>query len=221
MKRRVPSVLLLVMLATVVIRGDGERLAIDPVQQETPSWCWLAVGQMIFEHFDIPPLNPNYQCGIVAFWGARLTPYGWVGPCMNNCGNCPLPAGGLSTIEAMLRQYPVFAEERPLTFSSSGAPIGKAAIRTEIDSDRPILVGITPSGARLPVSQHVALIVGYEEDDDDFDVIVNDPFPYRAFGIDPFEQAGAEMQEPGQYRIRYETLRDRLRWKETIYRLRH
>jgi hypothetical protein len=193
------------------------QLSISPAAQETPEWCWVAVGQMIFQHFNIRAMNPDYQCGIIAFWGAVPTPYGWQGPCMASCYRCPLPAGSFSTIQAMLDQYPRITGDRPLRFRSSGSAITPEAIKDEIDNERPILIGITPSGARLPVSQHVALIIGYEAEDDGFNVIVNDPFPYRSFGIDPFVPAGGEMQRPGQYRIAYNSLRTRLLWRETIY----
>lgn len=215
--KKISVVILLVLFAGSFAKESSKTLSINPVMQETPEWCWLAVGQMIFQHYDVPELNRDYQCGIVAFWGARPTPSGWLGPCMANCRACPLPAGSFSTIEAMLRQYPRLAGVPPLRFTSSSSPVSKVTIKDEIDNDRPVLIGLTPSGARLPVSQHVALIVGYEEDDDDFDVIVNDPFPYRFYNVDPFVQLGGEMVEPGQYRIKDQTLRGSLRWRETIY----
>src|SRR2546421_11035235 len=124
MKRLLLLILCAVLLATVTLNVPApaksymkagriagikpEQLSISPVAQETPEWCWLAVGQMIFQHFNIRNVNPagDYQCGIVAFWGAVPTPYGWQGPCMANCYRCPLPAGSFDTIRAMLSQYP-------------------------------------------------------------------------------------------------------------------
>lgn len=217
MRRTIITVLSLMLFAGSLAKASSETLSIGPVMQETPEWCWLAVGQMIFEHFDIPAVNPDYQCGIVAYWGAHPTPYGWQGPCMANCRACPLPAGSFSTIAAMLHQYPRMAGAQPLLFTSSSSPVSTARIKDEIDNGRPILIGVTPSGAHLPVSQHVALIVGYDEDEDIFYAIVNDPFPYRFYNIDPFVQLGGEMVEPGQYKIKYQTLRGPLRWRETIY----
>src|SRR5205814_7234312 len=102
MKTKLGAIALtLLLLAGNMTAVSAETLSISPVMQETPDWCWLAVGQMIFEHFNIPAVNGDYQCGIVAFWGARPTPYGWQGPCMSNCRACPLPAGSFSTIQAM------------------------------------------------------------------------------------------------------------------------
>lgn len=216
-KKLIGTVLALLLLAGNMIAASAETLSISPVMQETPEWCWLAVGQMIFEHFNIPRVNPDYQCGIVAFWGARPTPYGWQGPCMSNCRACPLPAGSFSTIQAMLNQYPRLAGDQPLRFRSSYSPISATAIKSEIDNDRPILIGITPSGFRSPISQHVALVVGYDEDESGFYVIVNDPFPYRFYNVDPYVRVGGVMEEPGQYKVEYQALRGPLRWQETIY----
>lgn len=217
--RRITTLAIGILLVTgTLANASSEKLSIRPVMQETPEWCWLAVGQMIFEHFNIRAVNPSdYQCGIIAFWGARQTPSGWQGPCMNNCYRCPLPAGSFTTIQAMLSQYPRMAGDQPLAFRSSGSPIDTESVKDEIDNERPILIGITPSGARLPVSQHVALLVGYDEEAEGLYVFVNDPFPYRAYGIDPFVSAGGRMVQAGQYRIRYEALRSRLVWRETIY----
>jgi hypothetical protein len=218
MKKRIGMIAVgLLLLTSSISNAQAETLSIRPVMQETPQWCWLAVGQMIFEHFNIPAVNPDYQCGVVAFWGARPGPYGWQGPCMSNCRACPLPARSFNTIQAMLNQYPRLAGDQPLRFTSSYSPIETDTIKEEIDADRPILIGITPSGARLPISQHVALLIGYEEDEDQFFVIVNDPFPYRFYNVNPFASLGGEMLEPGQYKIKYQTLRGPLRWRETIY----
>ena len=42
------------------------QLHIPPLFQERPSWCWAAVGEMVFKYYDIPALHrADYQCGIV------------------------------------------------------------------------------------------------------------------------------------------------------------
>jgi len=42
------------------------QLHIPPLFQERPSWCWAAVGEMVFKYYDIPALHrTDYQCGIV------------------------------------------------------------------------------------------------------------------------------------------------------------
>ena len=90
--------------------------------------------------------------------------------------------------------------------------------RTEIASGRPILIGFAPSGGyALPNgSQHFGLITGYDATRSD--VIVIDPYPYAATGTpDPYTAAGAAMLQPGEYRVPYSTLVQRLAWVNTVY----
>jgi hypothetical protein len=91
-------------------------------------------------------------------------------------------------------------------------------VQNEIDAGRPIIAGISPSGYRYAgVSEHVALIVGYEGSN----LIVNDPFPFAtAFSGDPYEAAGGERIGRGQYQIRYGSFANDLQWRETIYGIR-
>src|SRR5262249_18860616 len=83
----------------------AETLPIRPLAQETPVWCWVAVGAMVLNYYDVPTLNPagDYQCGIIA---ARFGP-GSI--CWVNCRACQVPAGAPSEITRMLREYPPFA----------------------------------------------------------------------------------------------------------------
>lgn len=83
----------------------AEKLAIAPIAQETPVWCWVAVGAMVLNYYDVPNLNPagDYQCGIIA---ARFGPNT---VCWTNCRACQVPAGAPSEITRMLREYPPFA----------------------------------------------------------------------------------------------------------------
>lgn len=203
---------------------SDEALSISPVYQETPVWCWAAVGEMVLRHYDVPTINPagDFQCGIVAL----MHPV-----CELNCGNCILPAGSLSYMNDMLTRYPTIASFR------TGIPAGrirtnpvhrsltKSEIKGEIDNGSPIVAGISPSGFSFGgVSQHVALIVGYEEEDSDFYLIVNDPFPYGILMFqgrpDPYIVAGGSNVESGQYRIKFEKFKNRLLWRESIYKIR-
>jgi hypothetical protein len=199
-------------------------LPIAPVYQETPVWCWAAVGEMVFRHYDVPTINPvgDFQCGIVALMHPA---------CEFNCGNCIFPAGSLSYMNDMLRRYPEIARFR------TGTPVGrirtspvyrsltKLETKSEMDSGRPVVAGISPSGFSFGgTSQHVALIVGYEEEDETLYLIVNDPFPYGILMFqgrpDPYIAADGSSIESGQYRIQFERFKDRLLWRESIYRIR-
>lgn len=194
-----------------------EVLDIDPVYQATPVWCWAAVGEMVFRYYGVRTINPagHYQCGIVAL----LHP-----ACDANCLNCVVPAGSLTTMNNMLTRYPPVAGQRTNTNAristrTRSQSLTLAAVRAEIDAGRPIVAGISPSGYTnfSNVSEHVALIVGYEDDD----LIVNDPFPFtdRFIVANPYLSGGGTSVAPGQYRIPYARFVSRLRWRETIYRI--
>ncbi len=193
-----------------------EALDITPVYQQTPVWCWVAVGEMVFRHYGVANINPvgNFQCGIIAL----LHP-----ACNQNCGNCIVPAGSLTTMNNMLTQYPDFASRvsgrsTRITTQVSRSRLSLEALAAEIDAGRPVVAGISPSGYRANgISEHVALIVGYVG----ANLIVNDPFPFRAatFAGNPYEAAGGEEVSSGQYRISYSAFVNRLQWRESIYRI--
>ena len=89
----------------VLALAEDRSLGIDPVYQETPVWCWAAVGQMVFQHNGVGNINPggDFQCGIVAL----LHPI-----CNRDCRNCVVPAGSLFTMNNMLTEYPKVAVQR-------------------------------------------------------------------------------------------------------------
>src|SRR5688500_5375746 len=204
-------------------RAIDNELPISPVMQRTPVWCWVAVGEMVFEHFGVPNVNPvgEYQCGII---GALAGP---MHPCWGACGRCIVPAGTPQNITNMLLQYPRIAGH--LTRQSiAGVRSRRVAralavdeIKEELDNDRPIIAGVNPAGVSGPFAQHVVLIIGYEEDEDSLILTVNDPYPYAFVGnrFDPFLRASGEGGN-GQYRIAYDNFRRGLRWSESFYQLR-
>lgn len=196
--------------------------------QQTPVWCWLAVGEMVFEHYGVPNINPAgiYQCGVI---GGIAGP---ASPCWRDCRLCIVPAGSMAAIQNMLRTYPLVA--RQLSGDTSITPIASEAksrqlfeneIKEEIDNDRPIIAGINPTGFAFPgVSQHVALIVGYEENDGDLVLTINDPFPFDLGSFsglrNPYIAAGGQSFGDGSYEIEYGDFRRNLRWNTSIYRIR-
>lgn len=210
------SALLIVNLFPPHTMPAQKTLDISPVYQQTPVWCWAAVGEMVFEHYGVANINPagDFQCGIIAL----LHPV-----CNQNCFNCPVPAGSLSTMNNMLTQYPAFASQvthtsTRITTQPSDSRLSLDDLMAEIDAGRPVVAGISPSGYRdTGISQHVALIIGYAGDT----LIVNDPFPFRAaFAGNPYEAAGGREIASGRYRIAYTAFVNRLRWRESIYRIR-
>jgi len=209
-----PIALIVVAAASLFAPASwAKTLGISPVYQQTPVWCWAAVGEMVFRHYGVPTVNPagNFQCGIVAL----LHPV-----CNVNCMNCPVPAGSLQTMDDMLTRYPDVAGQvrgRDVSISTSVADeaLSLDDVIAEIDAGRPIVAGISPSGYRtLGLSEHVALIIGY----DDGALIVNDPFPFQlAFAGDPYLAAGGQRVARGRYVIDYEAFVERLQWGESIY----
>src|SRR5438132_7400018 len=95
--------LCLALLIPIAPTIAGEvRLHIAPVFQERSSWCWAAVGEMVFKYYYVPAAHrTDYQCGIVQ---ARNL-------CMEipNCVPCDLSAGDAATMVNMLEQYPLLA----------------------------------------------------------------------------------------------------------------
>lgn len=210
------------MTAPRAVRAVYSELAIPPVVQRTPVWCWVAVGEMVFRHFEVPNVNPvgEYQCGII---GALAGP---MHPCWGDCRRCVVPAGTPQNITSMLLQYPRIAGQltrQPIAGVRSRRLVRALTvdeIKEELDNDRPIIAGVSPAGLTGSFAQHVVLIVGYEGDEDSLSLTVNDPYPYAFAGnrFDPYLRAGA-VGGNGQYRISYDNFRRGLRWSESFYQL--
>ena len=202
-------------LLSLNLFSQDKTLDISPVYQETQVWCWVSVGEMIFKYYDVCCINPggDYQCGIIALLGPA---------CNNDCRNCIVPAGSSQVIQNMLREYPRYARQvcgsNKYSVSSTirYSKASRELIIDEIDNDRPIIAGISPSGGYGASPAHVALIIGYEADNTDFILIVNDPFPYELFSSpDPYLTAGGEFIESGKYKISYSDF-TKLRWTQSF-----
>ena len=199
------------------------KLHIAPVFQERPSWCWAAVGEMVFKYYYVPAAHrTDYQCGIVQ--GRNL--------CMGipNCVPCDLSAGDAATMVNMLEQYPLLATpggtagDIALTAQSKSGSLSEVEVKKELDEGRPIIVGISPPGFKVDgTPQHMALIVGYDDSSDDLMLTVNDPFPYEDMRFlwigNAYLSARASGGSAGEYEIGYEAFRLRLKWTQTIYRI--
>jgi hypothetical protein len=196
------------------------RLDIDPAFQETPEWCWITAGQMVFTYYGVANINPagNFQCGIIAL----ISP-----ACNVDCRYCAqVPAGSLNTIRNMLVQYSSFASSHSNTDARLKAEtqtltMTMADVRNEIDAKRPIIAGISPSGHLPPNgSEHVAVIIGYDDNDN---LIVNDPFPFDGhFPENPYVGAGGMKiaGSPGQYKISRDDFEAKLIWRESVHHIR-
>ena len=186
-------------------------LAIAPVVQELPEWCWLASGQMVFQFFQIPAVNPNYQCGVIGVF------YGPSSECFYDCNVCDVGAGSAANVTLMLEDYSYYASGGAEVLNSqfTAAQLSFQQVMSDIDSNAPILAGINPSspGVSFGQSQHLIVIVGYAIQGGQDYLVVNDPFPYTEAGIpDPYLSAGAQSLQPEQYSVSYQTFVQSLLW---------
>jgi hypothetical protein len=200
------------------------RLHIPPVFQERPSWSWAAVGEMVFKYYYVPAVHQtDYQCGIVLT--RNLCPE------MPNCVKCDLPAGDESSMMNVVQQYPLVstrgsaAGDVALAAQSKAGSLSEEEVKREINEGRPIIAGVSPSGFKIDgVSQHTALIVGYDDRSGSLKLIVNDPFPFeddRFLWIGNPYQPNMDMsgENEGQYEVSYERFRSKIKWNQTMYRI--
>ena len=213
-----------VLLVSVNLTMAAEvQLHIPPLFQERPSWCWAAVGEMVFKYYDIPAIHrTDYQCGIVQ--SRNL--------CMGipNCVDCDLSAIDETAVVNMLEQYPVLATqsgkagEIALTVQSKSGILSEAEVQREIDEGRPIIVGLSPRGFKVDgIRQHMALIVGYDNSSGNLMLTVNDPFPFEDMVFlwigNPYVNARALEEGDGRYEVGYDAFRSKLKWTQTLHQM--
>jgi hypothetical protein len=213
--------LILLVPANLTLAAEV-TLHIPPVFQERASWCWAAVGEMIFKYYDIPAAHrTDYQCGIVQSRDLCKE--------VVNCIPCELPAGDEVTMVNLLEQYPLRATvgkaagRIALTAQVKSGTLSEAEVKNELDQGRPIIVGVSPRGFAVDGSpQHMALIIGYDDSSGTLMLTVNDPFPFeddRFMWIgNPYPSARLGGTD-GQYEISLERLRSTLKWTQVISRL--
>jgi len=197
--------------------NDDERilnaeliLPIDPVSQETDVWCWLACGEMIFRHYNIPPSNrSSYQCGIIGLISGELS------PCYADCKECVFPAGSNYGTLNMISNYSMLTSGKKFTFSQS-QQVEFGFIKRNIDNNKPLLCGTSYSRRQyFSDAEHAVLLVGYKIIDGEYLVIINDPFPYQD-GQNPYLNHGATSLSPYQYEITYDSFKQNIFWHWTV-----
>ena len=138
-------------------------LSITPVRQKTAVWCWLAVGEMVFEHYGVPDVNPVgiFQCGIVGL----VALHGLAPPVCNlDCGQCKHPAGTAERLRQMLELYPKVLRDNgqydaTINAGHQQSALSKSRIVSEIDAGNPIVAGISPGSnlGELPAEAQLTL----------------------------------------------------------------
>jgi hypothetical protein len=131
----------------------------------------------------------------------------------------------------MLQQYPLMATrggatgDIALTVRLKADSLSEAEVKKELNEGRPIIAGVSPSGFKIDgISQHMALIVGYDDSSGDLRLTVNDPFPFeddRFLWIANPYQPNMDMsgENDGQYEISFERFRSKIKWNQTMYRI--
>ena len=207
------------------VSQNSNSLAITPLAQQTPVWCWAAVSEMVLRHNQLPNLNPggNYQCGVVAVH------FGPTSPCWSNCFSCVTTIGSMTQLQTLINGYGRVANQlgvasRVLSSQVRVSALSWAEVVTEIDASRAVVAGISPTGFSAPnLSEHVAVVVGYAINSGVYSLIVNDPFPFNdpQFGAapNPYLAAGGVQLKPGQYQIPYGMFVNALKWANTIYQI--
>ncbi len=215
------------------------RLAISPIPQWTPSWCWLAVLEMIFKYHNVPNGFPgngldydeSFQLAIAASVAAAGT------ACHNyNLQACAQLSAGFhedatQQIVDALRDYPVRQGKPSLDASSSSGDLSSDDIVAQIrDNRQPVVAGVNPSGNGFGAGpEHAVLIVGYRQTLDSdgnetkFEVYVNDPYDYALalsrglIHANPWDHIrSASQQVTGQYRVPLDDWTSAMPWTETI-----
>jgi hypothetical protein len=203
--------------------STSQILNIQPVMQQTPEWCWVASAQMIFQFYSLPPINLDYQCGIVAAY------FGINSPCWYNCFACSVGIASVSNLQKLINNYGNVANQlnlqsRDLNSALLFRSLTIDEIITEIDGNRPIFSGISPNSFAYPnVSQHATVIVGYDTTGVASQIIVNDPWPYDLpyfnASPNPYIAAGGVEILGGQFKISLNAFVSRLKWGNTIFNI--
>jgi hypothetical protein len=191
-------------------------LSITPIAQNTPEWCWLASGQMMFQYYQVPQVNPiNFQCGIIGVFEGVGT------PCYFNCQFCYFGAGSGQNVALMLQTYTRIATNGLHSMSGQfiALPLTFSQLQQQIAAGKPFIAGINPgqTAALFGQSEHAVVVIGYDTSLGSSLVIVNDPLPYALAGYpDPYLLAGGRLLQPGQYLISYDALVQGLLWNTTV-----
>jgi hypothetical protein len=196
-------------VATALPKGHQQSarriLSVPIVQQRTLVWCWLAVGEMLFRYYRVPAVNNNdYQCGIIGLIYR---------PCYTNCTTqaCIIPSGSNYGTVNMLRQYPLLAASRNISFSE-GKELSLQSVVNNINAGRPIVCGISPTNrAYYRDSEHAVIIAGYDISPNNYLLVVNDPYPYPS-GQNPYLRNGGSQLSGNQYLIPYTTFTVGMCW---------
>lgn len=220
-------------------RAVGKWLSVSPRYQATPMWCWLTVGEMVFEYFKVLPAQANSAFGQCQIMQTIYQGNPQFAACANNCAACAQLGGGSSReVTGMLVDFPhrlatMGHTSVPRLFSTTAGILDAGDVSAELNADRPVVIAISPSNDPIRSrvrslnpffpAEHVALIVGYLETKGKVWYRVNDPYPFLAMRMrSPYEAAGgiAQLDTTGQGSVSYwiteAALKSQLNWSESF-----
>ncbi|MDC0715124.1 hypothetical protein POL68_42140 [Stigmatella sp. ncwal1] len=215
-----------------------KKLPVPPTSQSKPVWSWLSAGEMLFRHYGV--LGPEdalgfpSQCTIVRALFSGNPRF----ECSSNCNFCKSMAGGSAhEFVGMLTDFPrkrmASGRRTPRIFAAATPVLDSSEVRRELDQGNPIVASLnpgTPSAVMEPGLNsflpplHLALIVGYLKTQATTWYLLNDPYPFPQISTNPYVQnqgipimglrSGAPV--PVAYWLREDTLKSKLRWKESF-----
>lgn len=188
------------------------ELDIPAIAESKPGWSWAAVGQMVMDFYNVPPLYgaDNWQCALADF--------------LTGVQACEAPKGSAEEATLKLIQgyspfaYKFFGEDPVVMRYQQHKVLSPIDAIHEIRFERPFIAVVQPpkSAEGDKGGKDVVLVVGYEGAPSDLKLIVNDPRPYQV-GSNPYTDVGAEQRDVnGQYAIGYNDFVQQMKWTGTI-----
>jgi hypothetical protein len=176
---------------------------------------------MVLRYYNIPGINPagDFQCGLAA---AAIG-----GICRLGCKLCNVGGGSIQNIALFLNSYASYIRiSQGVTSPSISSRVlfsslSPTELAFEIQNGRPVIAGISLHLQGLPpgLSEHAVVIVGFEVKDDQMNLVLNDPYPYNASGVqNPYTESGGEITDiTGRYKIPYKRMVADLNWSNSIF----
>jgi hypothetical protein len=187
-------------------------LDIPAIQESKPGWSWAAVGQMVMDFYNVPPLYgaDNWQCSLADF--------------LTGVQACEAPK--LSAEQATLKlvqgyapfAYKFFGEDPVVMRYQQHKVLSPIDAIHEIRFERPFIAVVQPpkTGTEDKGGKDVVLVIGYEGSPTDLRLIVNDPRPYQV-GSNPYTDVGAQQLDVnGEYSVGYNDFVQQMKWTGTI-----
>ncbi|WP_368412622.1 hypothetical protein [Dongia sp.] len=190
-------------------------LDIEPAPELAPGQAWASVAEMLMVYYDVPNTGPGeMQCSLAFYLTGT-----------QNCYKAP-EESEFSAVSRVVKGYSQFAYETfgelPVAMRWEEAKtIQPADIIQEIKFERPVLVQIepVPNEGESNVEKRAVLIVGFDGNPENLQLILNDPKVYQPTQNPYLEFGGRIRDNSGQYQIGYADFLSFLKWSATLYKI--